>query len=163
MSVKKKDNGGMTGCKCNPDDMSVHMLISDISKITRSYAHSPSLGLNLAQSFRNILFFLCHKDGLTQLELSNLTHLKPPTVSVTLRKMEQEGYVTREDDANDHRQTHVYVTPKGRAFDEKIKNAYEFQNELICKALTESEYRELKRLLIKARNAVVDSQASEKE
>ena len=141
----------------DPENMSVHMLISDISRITRCYAKAESDGLNLTQSCRNILFFLCHEEGLTQLDLSKLTHLKPPTISVTLRKMEQEGYVIRKEDKDDHRQTRVFVTEKGRAFDDRIKSVYELHNKSIVEALTPQEEKTLKELLIKARNAVLEN------
>lgn len=140
----------------DPENMTIHMLISDIAKIAGCCAKEESDGLKLTQSSRNILFFLCHEDGLTQLDLSRLTHLKPPTISVTLRGMEQDGYVIRKEDLYDHRQTRVYVTPKGRAFDDRIKNIFDRQNAVISDALTEQECQTLKELLIKAREAIIE-------
>ena len=50
---------------------------------------------------------------MTQLELVNLTQLKAPTISITLRNMEREGIVRREKNDVDRRETHVYITEKG--------------------------------------------------
>ncbi len=66
---------------------------------------------------RLILSFLAIGDGITQLELVKATHLKPPSVSLILKKMEEEGIVRREADKNDLRAVRVYLTDYGREID----------------------------------------------
>jgi len=69
-----------------------------------------------------VLAFLASGDGTTQLELVHSTHLKAPTVSVILKKMEEEGIVRRECDKNDGRAVRVFLTEHGREIDrEHIK------------------------------------------
>ena len=58
-------------------------------------------------------------DGITQLELVRATHLRPPTVSVILQKMEAEGLVERKCDEHDRRAVRVTLTEAGRALDRK--------------------------------------------
>ena len=142
--------------KLSPEEMPLNMLIGDISHITRGKAKSVKDPPDLTPSGRNILFCLCHEDGLTQLDLSNYTHLKPPTVSVTLRKMEEDGYVVRRDDEKDRRQTRVYITEKGRDFDNKVRRAFEFQERAIVDALSPEERTTLKKLLLRVREAVIN-------
>lgn len=139
-----------------PEEMPLNMLIGDISHITRGKAKSVKDPPDLPPSGRNILFCLCHEDGLTQLDLSNYTQLKPPTISVTLRKMEEDGYVVRRDDESDRRQTRVYITEKGREFDNKIRRIFEFQERAIVEALSPEEQTELKALLLRVRRAVIN-------
>ena len=72
---------------------------------------------------RMILQFLISTDGVIQRDLVEWTHLKAPSVSVILQKMEQEGLVHRCPDDQDLRQTRVYLTDAGRALDgETIEN-----------------------------------------
>ncbi len=67
---------------------------------------------------------LAKEDGRTQLELVNATGLKAPTVSVTLQKMEKEGYITRNRDQNDLRATRVFLSDKGRGLIEMQKKGF---------------------------------------
>ena len=96
-----------------PEDMTVHMLIGEISKVTKCALHRESEAAGLSHSYRSIIFHLSRTNGMTQLELSKLTHLKPPTISVTLQKMENDGIVERKNDTKDLRKTIVSLTDRG--------------------------------------------------
>lgn len=137
-----------------PEEMTAHMLISEIARTAHNEARAVRESLNITPSYRSILFFLSHEDGLTQLELSNLTRLKPPTVSVTLKNMEDDGYVERKSDPADKRAIRVYITEKGRNFDDRIKGVYMYQDKIVAEALTKEEAEQLKSLLIKIRTAM---------
>lgn len=89
------------------------MLINDVSRMTNNIVRREHDKYNLPASYRHIFFHLAHEDGCTQLQLVNKTKLKPPTVSITLQKMESDGYVKRITDESDMRQTLVYLTDKG--------------------------------------------------
>ena len=95
------------------------MLCNEVSKMFRNTMRENTEDQRVQGSYREILFHLAYEDGRSQLELANLTHLKPPTVSVALAKLEDEGYVAREADPMDARRTRVYLTDKGKAIDEK--------------------------------------------
>ena len=69
------------------------MVINDLSKIFHYKLRRLADESGLNESYRHILFHLVHKDGVTQLELARATNLRPPTISVTLQKMQEEGYV----------------------------------------------------------------------
>ena len=93
------------------------------------------------------------KPGVTQLDLVKATHLKPPTVSVTLRKMEQDGIVERKSNENDLRETLVYLTEKGKAIDERIRVIHEEGDAAALAGLSEEEINTLSGLL----NRVIDN------
>ena len=107
---------------------------------------------------RDIMFQLSKRDGRTQLELVNATHLKAPTVSVALQKLEKEGFVTRQTDEYDMRAIRVYLTDKGRALDEKIRKRIIDEEKIAVTGLSESEKETLCKLLEKIkRNIIVNS------
>ena len=137
--------------KLAPENMSIHMLISEISKISHNIVRQSSNTEYMSTGFRHIIFHLAHSDGITQLELSKLVHLSPPTVSVTLKKMEEEGFVLRKSDETDMRQTKVFLSEKGRAVDENIRKSFNSINEQTVKGLSEKEMQTLKELLVKVR------------
>jgi len=78
-----------------------------------------SLGLNYGQP--PILFELLKKDGLTQKELSQLRNVSPATITVTLKRMEKAGWITRRVDSEDSRVSRVYLTDKSRQLQLPLK------------------------------------------
>ena len=137
-----------------PKEPTPLMLINEISKLFCNHMRKhddPALN----NSYRHILFHLAHRDGRTQLELAKLTHLKPPTVSVSLAKLEAEGYVERTTDPDDMRQTRVYLTEKGLEVDRRARTAIEAIDKKVTESLTEEERSELLGLLIKLRDNLI--------
>lgn len=93
-------------------------LILEISRLLRFRMSKTEGGGVMSQSTaRLVLSHLAVRGTMGQLELVALTHLKPPTVSVLLRRMEEEGYITRATDPRDRRAVSVSLTEKGRAYD----------------------------------------------
>lgn len=113
------------------------------------------------KSGRALLLELSKRDGRTQLDLVKATHLKAPTISVVLQKMEREGYVRRTPDQYDLRATRVYLTEKGRELDNKIRKRIREEEEHAMSSLTENESETLVKLLEKIKNNIISH--SEKE
>ena len=74
----------------------------------------------MPDGYRKLPFPLAHEDGLTQLELAKSAHLSPPTVSVTLKKMEADGLLARLPDEKDQRTVRVYLTEEGRNLNKSV-------------------------------------------
>lgn len=89
------------------------MQITHLSKLFRHQLRRASEEAGIPGGYRSILMELSHSDHMTQFELAKRTHLTPPTVSVTLQKMEHDGYITRTPDEHDLRQMQVALTDKG--------------------------------------------------
>ena len=101
---------------------------------------------------RLILSHLAVRDHVNQLELVRLTRLKPPTVSVLLRRMEAEGYLKRVPDAEDRRSMLVVLTEKGREFDRRHLSNISTNDHLAMQGLTAEEQETLVQLLARVRN-----------
>ena len=108
-----------------------------------------------------VLSFLAVKDGITQLELVHATHLRAPSVSLILKKMEEEGLVTRCRDENDARAVRIFLTDHGKAIDsEHIKSIKAVDNEALGE-ISEEEQKTLMYLLTKIRNNLICENESE--
>lgn len=130
------------------------MRIHDIAKLYRDRMRRLSDKDGLPSSYRMLIYHLARMNpGVTQLELVKATHLKPPTVSVTLQKMEYDGYVTRKSNEDDLRQTLVYLTDKGKAIDQSIRNMHDEGDRIALNGLTADEIEALSTLL----NKVIDN------
>ncbi len=130
------------------------MRIHDAAKLYHDRMRRLSDQDGLPSSYRMLIFHLARmKPGVTQLELVKATHLKPPTVSVTLGKMERDGLVIRRDNEEDLRQTFVYLTDKGKAIDDCVRAIHREGDKLALKDLTDDEIETLSSLL----NKVIDN------
>ena len=127
------------------------MRVLHLSKLFRNQLRSASEEEGVPWSYRSILIELSQSEKLTQYELAKRTHLTPPTVSVTLQKMEHDGYITRTPDEKDLRQMKVALTPKGietelanraraDALEQKILNGFSDEDlEKLAQLLTHME------------------------
>ena len=85
-----------------------------------------------------------------------MTHLKPPTVSVALAKLEDEGYVTRRADRADQRRTRVYLTDKGKAIEEKANSVIDILDTKAVDGFSGEEIKQLMKLLFRMRENIAD-------
>ena len=127
------------------------MRVLHLSKLFRHQLRRASAEEGVPGSYRSILMELSHFEKLTQYELAKRTHLTPPTVSVTLQKMEHDGYITRTPDENDLRQMQVSLTEEGisaelanrmraNALDQQILSGFsEEEKQLLSKLLSQME------------------------
>ena len=66
------------------------------------------------------LRILWERDGLTQRELSGEAGVMEPTTYAAIRAMAALGYVRREQLPGNRKNVYVYLTPKGRALEDKL-------------------------------------------
>ncbi|MGN0602203.1 MAG: MarR family winged helix-turn-helix transcriptional regulator, partial [Oscillospiraceae bacterium] len=131
------------------DDVTPSMYINDLSKIFNTTVSRATERMDISHGYRRMLFHLAHNDGVTQLELVKLTHLTPPTVSVSLSKMEKDGLVKRVADEKDMRQVRVYLTEKGREHDNFVRMKCRETEQVMLQGVTETEQEELCRIMRK--------------
>ena len=123
------------------------MLLNDVSKLYFEKVHAEEHTIN--KSFRFILYQLSNKDGISQLEVSRLTHLKPPTISITLNSMEQAGYVERRVDSKDRRQVNVFLTAKGKRYNSEMCALLKRTEAVAMSGITEEELASFAQVLEK--------------
>ena len=114
----------------------------------------------MQRSCRLIMMHLARNDNITQLDLVRATHLKAPTVSVCLQKMEAEGYVARKSDEQDMRAMRVFLTEKGREIDRRVISKIREQEQRISDCLTAEEKNTLLELLSKIRVNLLEDQTN---
>lgn len=98
-----------------PKDPQPMMIIHELSHIMRKAMTEKSRQLFGTEVCRDIMRELARKDGVTQLDLVRITYYAAPSISVSLQKLEEKGYVYREEDKADRRAIRVYITEQGKA------------------------------------------------
>ena len=86
-------------------------------------------------------------EGLSQKEIAGKLNIKPPTVNVSVQRMEKAGLAYRRADKKDQRITRIYLTDKGKEINERIADMMEENESIITANFTESELCLLKRML----------------
>ena len=141
----------------------VPRLMRDITRLGRARMRSCDHSIMARESTRLIIISLSHGEGVTQLDLVKKTHLRPPTVSVELKRLEEEGYIRREPDPDDMRAMRVYFKEKGRQLDrESFAHALE-TDAIIMKDITAEESAILEKLLTRMRNNILQELDTEGE
>ena len=132
------------------------MLVSEIARLFHAQMRKYDLdGVMSQDSARLIMRTLAREEECSQLELVRRTHLKAPTVSVTIRRMEEEGLVERRQDAMDLRITRVKLSPKGRAHHEQVLKRLRENDELAMQGFTEEETQQLLQFLERMRDNIL--------
>ncbi len=125
-------------------------LIGTISKeLFNEEKNREKQSVAMSKSIKAILFALAQKDGVTQLDIVKSTGLKAPTVSISLQKMESDGYVTRVPDKYDLRSVRVYITEKGSNIYENAFSYIQRFESKIMKNISPSEVKALTEILLK--------------
>ncbi len=132
------------------------MILNEVSHLMQDRIRSNHDELFAQRSVRLLIMELARKDGRTQLDLVNATHLKAPTVSVAMQKLEKLGIVTRKTDEYDQRATRVFLTEKGREADNRTRKAVHDAEEIAMAHLSEEERDTLAKLLLKIREDLIE-------
>lgn len=148
-------------CNCTPTPP---MLVNELSRYFMDWMNRTTTEpLQGQHSCRALLRSLRHMEGCTQLDLVRETHLKPPTVSVTLKKLEENGFVTRRPDAHDLRATRVSLTDKGRALNDATLDRCRQADAIMMQGVTDEEVEILTRVLTKMRDNMLAAREGEGE
>jgi len=130
-----------------PDDRLAH-LVKDAAR-----AMIRGLQMRLAQhevSFGHWAYLrvLWETDGLTQKELSDETGTTTPTTFSAVSAMEKLGYVERRYAPGNRKNTHVFLTPRGRGLRNKLVPLAEEVNEISIGGLKATEINVARKVLL---------------
>lgn len=96
-----------------------------------------------------LIFIINNNPGISQKELAEKVFVSPSTVAIMLKRMEKAGLIKKEQDENDRRYYHVYLTEKAQNIAEKIfKQLKEFESQSF-RNFTDEEIQNLEFLLKK--------------
>lgn len=128
-------------------------LIMEISRLLRARVRcEESDDIMQQNTARLVLSHLAVCGPVPQLRLVELTRLKPPTVSVLLRRMEEQGYVCRTPDRRDRRVVLVELSDKGKAFDREHLRRISNNDRAALSDFTPEESAQLEQLLLRIRH-----------
>lgn len=86
-----------------------------------------------------ILKFISENKNATQKEIADAIHVSPPSVTNSLKRMEEAGLVVRVENKKDARQNFVKLTKKGKELVEYADNMFLRIDDIAYKGFTEEE------------------------
>ena len=104
-------------------------------------------GIGSGQSM--FLLELYINDGKNQEEIAETLKIDKGTTARALKKLEEQGFVTRIKDENDKRSNKIYLNDKAKDVRDGVLDVLNDWNKEITKSLTEEEEEMLKSLLEK--------------
>lgn len=82
-------------------------------------------------------------EGISLREMADLLHIKPPTVTVTVKRLEKAGFLYRKQDWRDSRVSRIYETEKGKAFSCDIQAQVHESERQLLEGFSEEEKEQL--------------------
>ncbi len=128
------------------EDMSLGSLISTASRAYLFFLFNEIEKYGIHGGQFQFLKSLSKKDSISQEELANIYHNHQSTITRALRKLEDEGMISRKVDENNRRKNIITITAKGRNIVDNIQLLDEkWENNI--KSLDIDEKNKLKKLL----------------
>ncbi|NLG65383.1 MAG: MarR family transcriptional regulator [Actinobacteria bacterium] len=93
------------------------------------------------------LVALYEEDGLTQTELLERVRIEQSTLAHTLKRMERDGLIRREQDGEDRRRFRIYLTPHALELKPRLLGAATDVNALALETMPESDSDQVLALL----------------
>ena len=105
------------------------------------------------------MILLSNQEGLSQREISKELGISPPTVAVSVKRLEKSGLVERKEDEKDQRRCRIYLTRQGKEIICNVKQCVEEKEALVFQGFTESEQCLTKRFF----DQMIENLAEKKE
>ena len=157
--MKKEEEMPTLCIKSGNVSLTPPMLVNQIARLFNARMRTYDLdGVMSQDSARQIMRVLSREDGCSQLNLVQKTHLKAPTVSVTLRRMESEGLVRREQDAMDLRVTRVNLSNLGKEHNHAVHERLRSLDVELMRGFSEEETQMLLHFLERMRDNILPEQ-----
>lgn len=104
----------MTALENKTGEKSMQVLFMEIHRhhVGRCLAQLSRYGIHPSQM--PFIMILHKNNGCSQKEIAERLEIKPPTVNVSIQRLEKSGFVCRRRDENDQRMMRVYLTESGK-------------------------------------------------
>jgi DNA-binding MarR family transcriptional regulator len=104
-------------------------------------------GYDLTPEQWAVLYRLREQEGLNQIQLSEKTFKDRHNITRILKQLDKRGYIEKQNDKNDKRAHHIYLSRSGRTLYENIKPFISQHRERVCKDLNAKDLRDIRKYL----------------
>lgn len=94
-----------------------------------------------------VLKIIGEREGISQRQLAQILHVTPPTVAVTVKRLEKSEFVCRKTDPMDMRVSRMYLSEKGKSITKEIVTLMETNERILTTGFSEEELEQMKSLI----------------
>lgn len=128
------------------EDIPTSPLVSLLYRKQTTYINDKLKDVNLSSGLYPLLINAYKNEGISQEELASKLHVNESTVTRNLDKLGKKGLITK---TPEKRKKIINVTKEGAEIAQKVIDYDEKWDELIKKNLTQKEFQDFKKILIK--------------
>jgi DNA-binding MarR family transcriptional regulator len=121
--------------------------ITSLARMARAYVDPAVAPFGLNFTLVQILIVLFERDGVSQHEVGCQLHFDKGAMARAIKKLEDDGYVTRESHPTDERAYRVLLTDRARREEPAIRAILRGWTAGATQGLTEEEFAQLAELL----------------
>lgn len=122
--------------------------ITYLSKLFKYNMKEESKKRGINSTYANIIMLLTkYPDGINQNDIAQEIHLAAPTVSLTLKQMEQLNYINRIPSELDNRKTIVKLTKEGYELDDEIRECFKIIEDKMIQNINDEDLKHFERIL----------------
>jgi DNA-binding MarR family transcriptional regulator len=107
-----------------------------------NFKRSKELGIHPGQI--PVLVLLHKNEGLSLREIADQLHVKPPTVTVMVQRLEKSGMVYKQPDEKDQRINRIYLTQKGKNLKEDMRIVMDDNRQKLIRGFSQQEQDQMK-------------------
>ena len=141
----------------NTEDASAFIVMHQLMHLSRYHAVLRMEDMELNPSQAGILFILNSHGRLSQRQLAQKIGITPPSMTVTLRKLEELGFIHKEPDEKDQRIIRIRLSEAGKECIEKLKSIMDEMEEILYQGFSVEEKLLFRRLLLAMRENLLNS------
>ena len=130
--------------------------LSAIVRYFRSFAEKREIEFGLTFGEQIIIVFLSKHDKVNQDSISKKYMIDKAMVAKTLTKLEEKGFILREQNADNKRENLISLTSKGAAARDSISTIIDEWNEIIYEGMSHEDIACFKRLTGKMAENIVN-------
>lgn len=134
--------------ECSEKEVSLLGLMGKTMHLIGKQARMMYAEYDLNKTHSGILFVLYHRKSMSQKELAKEMNVTPPSITSAIKKMEQDGYITRKADEQDQRVMRLELTEKGNSCIDSIKSVAERMDKKVFEGMNAEEKMLFRRLLL---------------
>lgn len=111
----------------------------------RNHKRFRSFGIHPGQM--PVLGLISDREGLSLREIADILHIKPPTVTVSVKRLEKSGFICKRADDKDQRISRIYMTEAGKNLNQELRQALEENERILTNGFSGEEQEQLKKFL----------------
>lgn len=97
--------------------------LNKLHLLHRIYLQKAAVSNGLYGGQPPLLEYVEHHPGCTQAELADFLKVSPPCIATSVKRMQKAGLITKKEDADDMRRSHLYLTPLGEEKSRQCREA----------------------------------------